>query len=385
MVDFNKVILADGEREGLIGQASIEGLLAKGYDENLENHYRQSQYKQESLSLLVLFEKILVATRHTSLHIPNLEDNNIIEFIPYELGSFAPAQRLEKTVQTRPFVLNKLMLSNETKDLFWIYLSELVGIPRRVLYNAAIDYFLATYRNDERGMQENLLSKVLPPLSEEFPEAFPNDLLKEMQKDLLSSVSPSEDRISHAKALYLEAIVAAHDVEAYQNLSEKYNAGVATQELTGASPEWTFISDAGQEISNSTNTFYLLRCALHEEGLYFPRIDSIEHALKLRKDPNLMAFREQLALFQSYLTRGDKEAAMMLRKEVSKAKLRLKQTSQWDKTLRLVTYFSLPANLVESLVVGVPIIGTTLSVFSAAATMAVEKVKRKNQWVLFGS
>jgi hypothetical protein len=368
-MDFGKVILADKLRQGIIGQAARDGLLTMEEGGELGKAFYHPRNRQEALSLLVLFEKILIPNFESALNIPIIEDSGIAEFIPVESKLRSPAENLERTVETRPFVLNKLM---SIKDSYWINLAKESHVSRRTLYDALIDYFLALYRNDEQGIRDNLLSQIYPPEVHQY-------IVERLYEPL-----KSENKINAMKALYALAVYAADDIGAYQELSGRYQAGIATKDFTGGSADWTSVSEVSRDISNLSETFCLVRCALNEEGFFFPKIENIKHALILRKDPNLQAFREQLALFQSHLIKGDREATVLLRKEVSKSKLKLMQAKRWDTTLKLITYFSLPANIVESITLGIPIVGTTLSIFSVAATAAVENMKQRNQWVLFG-
>jgi hypothetical protein len=371
--DFDKVIIADSLKASLLGQASKEGLIGKGSDKNLEKSFRRSRYKQEALSLLILFDKILLPDFETDFHIPSLEEDDIVNVISMKYKDISdPLARLERTVPTRPFVLNKLMSKRD--DKFWRFMSNILQVSRRNLYNGALDYFLAYYRNDDVAMRENLLSQILTD--------FPIMINESLDKFVVGKFD--EDHIDTFIFLYLQATFTAAHVEMYQAISEEYKSGVATYDFTGVAAGWTSTNNYMREPARLANSFLMLRCALDEEGLFFPRIESIEHALRLRKDPNLRAFREQLLLFHSYFAKGDIEAATKLRREVSKAKAALLRVKQWETGLKFVTYFSLPASIVESLMFGVPIAGTSLSIFSAAATATISKVKNKNEWVLFG-
>src|SRR6266850_4639170 len=131
--------------------------------------------------------------------------------------------------------------------------------------------------------------------------------------------------------------------------------------------------------------FCLLRCALHEEGRYFPKIDSIKSALALRKDPHLRALKEQLFLFHSHLPVGDGKTLIQLRREVRKAKDALERTKTWGKRLDWSTYISLPVSVVGLLNPFGSVIGMFLSILSIWDNKRIKQSRRKNEWVLFGS
>jgi hypothetical protein len=116
-----------------------------------------------------------------------------------------------------------------------------------------------------------------------------------------------------------------------------------------------------------------------------PRIEGIKHALSLRKDPHLKAVREQLKLFHSSLSAGDRNAVAEARREIQKTRQKLERRSRWDRALRWLTYLSVPVGVAESLIWSVPIAGTSLSVIGAAGTAASRSIEKKNEWVLFGT
>ena len=116
-----------------------------------------------------------------------------------------------------------------------------------------------------------------------------------------------------------------------------------------------------------------------------PRIDGIKHALLLRKNPYLKAMREQLRVFHSGLTVGDPIAILEAKREIQKARRALKRRSGWDKALTWLTYMCVPVGVAEILRGDPPIVGTAVSIIHAAGTAAARRVKKKNEWALFGT
>lgn len=125
--------------------------------------------------------------------------------------------------------------------------------------------------------------------------------------------------------------------------------------------------------------------AFADEGRFMPCIESIQHALLLRKDPHLKAVREQLKLFHSGLLVGDRNAVLEARREIQKALRRLERRSGWDRALRWLTYVSVPVGIAESFVWSLPVAGTSLSVIGVAGTAAWRCIEKENEWVLFGA
>jgi hypothetical protein len=95
-------------------------------------------------------------------------------------------------------------------------------------------------------------------------------------------------------------------------------------------------------------------------------------------------FKEQLWECHEQLARGDRDALEGVRKEAGRAKRVLERTAKWNLALRWLTCISLPAGLVESLLGGAPILGTSLAVMSVAGTVGASRASRQDEWVLFG-
>jgi hypothetical protein len=386
MVDFSKAIIFDEPLEGLLSQASRERLLAGKLDPNLKGSKRQTAANiQDSLSLLILFDQLLIPDFTSSLRIPGLEDTDLIRVLP--IGNLpwqepvaldetflvsrcqAFVKALERASEIRPLVLNRVLMGLDDGDM-WSIIARATKISKYEVIEQALDYFLAFYKGDEERLRNNLLFQILP-----------QDVLQMINDDLLES--RDDDKVSPGKVLLASFIIAADQIKILHELSQEQQAGIATRKYTGLMPE-VKSSDLHADSLNLTRGFCLLRCALHEEGRFFPKIESIEHALRLRKDPNLQSFREQLGLFHSYLSLGDNDAIVKLVEEVKKAQRALQRTKSWDTTLKWVTYLSLPVGFVEPFLIGLPVIGTTMGIFSVVATFGVDQVKKKNEWVLFG-
>jgi hypothetical protein len=383
MVDFKNVIASDDLATVLLNQASKEKMLEyKGNSELIRLPTRSAKIMQESLSLLILFDRIIIPNYIGDIHIPAIEDNGLIEFISdnqcFEIANRHSSSSqyrsgfsgvIEKALPAKEMILNRLI---KDKNEFWGILAKGTRLGRYRLYEAVFDYFFAYYHKDQDGLRSNLLNEMIP-----------NYALKMIRRSLSrDSVDPY--KMDPTEMLLTEIMMISSQIRTLQGMSVKYNAGVATRQYTGLTKGETSINKAKHGLIDPARGFFLLRCAIHEEGHFFPRIDSIEHALMLRKDPNLRAFKEQLCLFQAYLSKGDIEATIRLRNEVRKAKRVLEQTRSRQLALKWTTYLSLPINVVETFLLGIPTVGLAMTSFSVMGSWSVDKAKRENEWVLFG-
>ena len=210
-------------------------------------------------------------------------------------------------------------------------------------------------------------------------------MLKEIKGELFDFGKLGDGVYSPINATLLMAIIFADELAIIQEISASRRVGVATRHYTRAS---SFTPEQGGHFSIDPSqvprSFGLVRSILNEEGHFFPKIESISHALKLRKNPSLRAFRAQLREFHVQLASGDRQAIEEIRKEVKQAKQALERAGKWNLCLRWLTYISLPAGTVEALLGGIPIVGTSLAVLSVAGTAANTHATHKNQWVMFG-
>jgi hypothetical protein len=236
-----------------------------------------------------------------------------------------------------------------------------------------LDHALALYRRDKLGLRTSPIRKWATSRA-----------IALVDKELRNP--PSLDGSIFAPFEYMVQILmlTATFVRDYQKISHDHEAIIASHELTGLSGDTGVIQEriAPQE---ATRRFRLVRCAVEEEGLCLPRIAGIRDALSLRRDPNWSAFRRQLLLFVEHFAKGDRDAVAELRQEIRKANRGLARANRVHRALRWATYASLPIGVAESFLLGAPIGGIALTVFSVAGTTAADILQRRYDWVLFGS
>jgi len=385
MVDFKNVIASDYVAMALLKQASKEKMFEYKGPPKFIRLPHSAKIMQKSLSLLILFDRIIIPDYIGDIHIPAIEDNGLVKFISDDQcfkiansqSSLSQCQSgfsgvIEKALPVKTMILNKLVRLFKDQNEFWEILSKGTRLGKYRLYEAVFDYFFAYYHEDQDGLKKNILNKMIP-----------NYALKMIRRSLSRDfIDP--DKMDPTEILLGEIMLISLQIRALQGMSVKYNAGIATKLYTGLAKGETSINKVKHGFIDPTRGFSLLRTAIHEEGRFFPRIDSIKHALMLRKDPNLRAFKEQICLFQEYLSKGDIEATIRLRYEIRKAKCILERTRSWQLALKWTTYLSLPINIVELFVLGTSTIGLPITLFSVMGSWVANKTKRENQWVLFG-
>jgi hypothetical protein len=122
-----------------------------------------------------------------------------------------------------------------------------------------------------------------------------------------------------------------------------------------------------------------------DEGRFLPPVARISDALKFREDPYLRAIREHLKQLHNGLIGADQDAISEARREIQKARRKLERRAGWDKALRWLAYFAVPASIAEPLLSPLPILSLTLTIISAVGAAASHRTEKQNQWVLFGS
>jgi hypothetical protein len=250
-------------------------------------------------------------------------------------------------------------------------LARVLGRTRKEILNSLIDFAHSHYLRDKARLRSNLIVQTLPA-----------DIVKQFRKALNSQ--PERDGLNSIDVVLFGAAHAGALLQHYVRLSDSLGTGVATSEFSGQGSLWNKHPEIQAPIEGMAEAFCLVRAALHEEGAFFPRIESIKHALKLRSDPNLKAFREQLASFQQGLMRGDGSDLFRLVKEVHRSAKALKRTTIVQRRLNWLTYASLPASVIETLYQGLPVASVSLSIFSIVATKYADRVNNRHRWVLFG-
>ena len=392
-MDFSRVLVTDRLAREIFAAAAQERLLFIREPDEQQPHTRPGTSRQRALSLLVLFDCLVIHDfGQGAFRLPDIEKEGIVEIIPGDqppgdvpalttrwrkgrLGSRRkPPKKLLQSLslvqQFRPLVINRLL---KVKVEFNRLMADTLRVSQRQHLNLFFDYALAYVQGDEATVREHI-----------FNEAFYEDHLRAMTEELFDFAARG-DLLSPINAMLVAAIAFADEIAVIQYLSTKLGLGVATDYYGDKFRSEPSLRGKELDAVAAAHQFLILRAALADEGPFMPQIEGIKHALVLRSDSHLKALREQLKLFHYGLTAGDRNALIEARREIQKARRRLARRAGWDRALRYLTYLSVPVGIAESLIWSVPIAGTSLSVIGAASTATSRQVEKKNEWVLFGT
>ncbi len=394
-MDFSRVLVTDKLAWELFGAAAREKLLFSrpGTEAGLPKRHAATQ--QRALSLLVLFDRLVVHDINDAFRLPDLEKDGLIEVVPaseppveipplrtrWRRGPMALRGRPPKSLlqslalieRFRPFVINRLLRMRGPLD-FFTAVADGLRIPRRRCLELFFDYALAAVRGDEAALREHV-----------FTAAFPADLLREITNELFDFSSRANEMLAPTNGMIICAILAAEEIATIQSLSTTLGVGVATEHYAESLRSEPALRGKQLDAVTAANRFLTLRAAFAEEGGFIPHIDSIKNALALRKNPHLKAVREQLAHLHSGLTVGDRQAVLEARRAIRKARKKLQHRVEWEGALRWVAYLSVPVVVAELLSGAPPLLGASIAVIGAAGAAGSRKVEKGNEWVLFGT
>ena len=393
-MDFSRVLVTDNLAWQLFSAANREKLLFSrlSKEKDLPTLSKGGgPARQRALTLLLLFDHLVLHDYNDTFRLPDLERDGIVEVVQssgpvenvaplptrWRRGPLAhrgrPPRALLKSLalvqRLQPFVVNRVLpMTGEIK--FFPALAKGLRVSRRRCVELFLDYALAAVRGDQVALREHV-----------FTTELPEDFLREITDGLFHF----NEQLDAGNSLIFAAMLAADQIATIQSLSARLGLGVATEHYGEVFRPETALVGIELDAVAAANKFLTLRAALVEEGGLLPRIDCIKDALALRKDPRLRAVREQLAILHGGLTTGDREAISDARREIRKARQALRRRAAWDKALRWVAYLSVPVGVAEILSGTPPIVGTSIAVVGAAGTAGSRKVERDNEWVLFGT
>lgn len=377
MVRLNSVVMDSSLACELREQAFSEGLLEGelGPDRSIG----RSDLRQQTLALLLLFDEVHIINRDGDARIPLLEESGVLyshegsEPIP-ELSDRDEriATLLVQTEDVRPFILNALLqVRLKVPD----YLAETTGHTRRTIYNILIGYLQAYFASDKDG-----LAHAEAVIDREILTLIIEDLLREL--DAPCFTHPGEKNGLGMTLLLLYSIYAG-EIEDLLRLSTQRGATIATHKYAGPLSPWAEVSERIATSDSPVGLPFVLRVALREKGKWFPRIESIKHALAVREHPALQGFRSRLEAFCAALERGkdgdtstagvDLHRTARNLREVSKNRIPM----EWDICL------SVPAATAQQLPELSRAVSAGLSIFSMTDPIAAKASPRQHKWMLF--
>jgi hypothetical protein len=167
-VDFSRVLVTDRLAWEVFGAAAQERLLFTRQSDEQQPHTRPGTARQRALTLLVLFDSLVVHEYgEGTFRLPDLEKDGIVEIIssrqaPYNgpalrtkwgRGVFNKAQLQDLSLiqRFRPLVINRALKSKG--DDFSSVMAKHLGGSRRKYLNLFFDYVLAIYQGDMKALQ----------------------------------------------------------------------------------------------------------------------------------------------------------------------------------------------------------------------------------------
>jgi hypothetical protein len=390
-MDFKRILVTDSLAWEIFGAAARDRLLFVRAAGDEIRPSRRKLISHRALSLIVLFDRLVIHDFSRGiLRLPDLEKEGIVEVVAahetpqrpkalstrWEQGRLGSRGRPPKELlrsltlveQVRPLVVNRILTARSDYDSF---VADALHMSRRKYINLFLDYVIAYIQGNEESLQRHV-----------FTEAFPEDLRREITEELFD-FSAQGERLSPTNATLVAAILFAEEIATIQHLSTNLGLGVATEHYGEQFRPEPSLTNREMDAVVAANYFVILRAAM-AENRFMPRIDGLRHALSLRKDAHLKAIREQLTVFHAGLLAGDRNAVAEARREVEKARRKLKRRAGWDRPLTWLAYLSVPA-LVADVFVGTPIGSLSLSAIHATGTLVSRRVEKENEWVLFGT
>jgi len=382
-MQMNKVIVTDDIATTLITLLVKEKLVDR--PEYIKSLRVSKSDAQNVLALLVMFDHVLLPDFSSKMKDVDLDDKTTVQIIPQiptpisiqkveltagtDVISQAFSEALDMALKFRPIAVNRVVVDLEDNN-FWSLLAKFLKVSRYELCTDALDYISVVYYGKNISLETNLIMKRVS-----------SDIRALIDKDLSGGNNPM---VGPSQMLFLSLIMAAHQISSFQQIMKEHAAGVASLKYTGLNTSFEPIMKGLNSPSKASESFHILRHAIHQEVSHFPRIDDVKHALRLRKDGNIRSYREQVEIFYDVLSKGEEDALVKAQKEVRRANKALQKAETWGQRLNWITYISLPASIVELLVGGIPIFTMPTSLFSIAKTIKNEHIKHENRWVMFG-
>ncbi|MDU0459056.1 MAG: hypothetical protein RW306_10035 [Geobacteraceae bacterium] len=380
---MKRVILVDKLREGFLGQALKEGLLSSTEGHELYPRYRYSRFKEEALTLFLLYDEVIIPAEYVDYSAPKLEQKGHLRFehcdsILGEIFSesdwyknrdrnaFAKALTLVK--ENNNFVLSSL--TNTSHGLI-DFVSKEAKIPRLKLIDIIIDFGYRYYCSNNTDLTSHNLHYLL---GSEIIE----DIISEFE------VNNRNDELGPIDMILFGAMAAAERVIISKGLSVKYSAPAAGK--INHDGRYAFNAQTNPaDPSTIVNDYKVVRQVFNDAGLSLPVPTCFEEAYKIKADPNFDVFRKQLIDFQSKMASGDIKTSQELLNEVRISQKHLKLSNKINQGLRYVTYSAIPTALFEAFTMGgLPLISTTISVVSTIGQASTDILEKKHKWVLFG-
>jgi hypothetical protein len=391
-LDFSKVLITDNLATSFFAVAEKEGLLYSRTGEKVPVRRVSGAILQRILSLIVLFDKIIV---HDSsggeFRVPDLERDGIFEIVstdePIKPVSPLPTKwrRGIHGSRGRPpkALMKSLRLMEDFRDIvvsslcahridFNKHIAKMMGYSYQKYIETFIEYATSYAMGDDQAISTNPLNRI-----------FKDEELKYMEEELFD-YSGIENGLSPINATLLMASIIANEFATIINLSKSMGIGVATGKYEKGLRSIAHKNDTDIEIELASKRYVTLRSVLAEQKGVMPNIEGIRHALKLRNNPYLKAMRSEIFRINSAIIEGHRDILIEASREFDKASKFLNRRQQLNRALKFLTIMSVPVTVIEALLGASPIAGLSIASLSTCGMQVSNRMAQKGEWILFG-
>ncbi|MCK4826439.1 hypothetical protein KA005_62430 [bacterium] len=391
-MNFKQVLVTDKVASSFFAIAEKEGMLYSRNGEEVPVRKVSAALRQRILSLIVLFDKVLVHDfAEGTFRIPDLEIDGIIEVksadeplrsisplsTKWSKGYHGPRDRPPKPL------LKSLRLMEEYRHLIISRLSshrsefnktiaKSMGYSYRRYLEEFLAYATAYARGDDKTLSNHPLGRI-----------FGNKQLKYIKEELFD-YSSLDNGLSPTNATLLMASVFANEIAVIIDLSRSMGVGVATEDYGQGLRSAVRIDDKELDTELASKHYLTIRSIVAEQKGMMPQIEGIRHALKFRSDPYLKAMRSELCRINESIMKGDRDIVVEALNEFNKASSFLSRSKNLNKALKFLTFVSVPVSVIEALFGAPPVAGLSVASLSACGMQVSNSLAKKGEWILFG-
>ena len=390
-MNFKQVLVTDKVALSFFAMAEKEGMLYSRNGEEVPVRKVSAALRQRILSLIVLFDKVLIHDfTEGTFRIPDLEIDGIVDVkavgeplrtisplsIKWKQGYHGPRDRPPKPLlkslrlmeEYRHLIISRL---SAHRDEFNKAVAKSLGYSYQRYLEEFLEYATAYARGDDKILSNHPLREI-----------FGNKQLKFIKEELFDF--SSKDSLSPTNATLLMAAVFANEIAVIIDLSRSMGVGVATEDYGQGLRSAVRIDDKKLETELASKHYLTIRSIVAEQKGMMPQIEGIQHALKLRSDPYLKAMRSELCRINESIMKGDRDIMVEALKEFNKASSFLSRREKLNKALKFLTFIAVPVTVIEAIFGAPPVTGLSIASLSACGMQVSNRLAQKGEWILFG-
>jgi len=402
MSKFNEITLYSDYSDGFLGAAIDEKLItAVDFKMPLLRNAKKSPYKNRSLELFLLFDKIHLRGLPEDVRMPSLEHEGRVEIrdvntshwhkwmknrLGVEKHGKESAELLAKTFYMKPFILEELIskyskygLNPELTSLIERH-ANVKSLSKRRVLNTILDFgsyysILMLMFDKMQDEQDGIVS----PLRKKYESS--DDFVSNVLPLIHSSINSklSEEQIEWFLTEFDLSLNLACRLLSIFEESAHQKIPIAWLNSPLGSP----VDCSSSVVNDYEKTFHILRCSFKDENLVFPEVTSFSEVSRLRRDKRFADFRETLAFFAEEMAGGQERGIRKIRDDVKKANVALKSIGRCRKIGDIVTVLSLPTFIID-LIAASGIAGLSLSLIGTGIIVYSKIQEKQHNWILLG-